>query len=66
VVTAGKAIGALPEIAAGKPKAVQGFGMLSKVVFGRDGNGELFFNTDGKLPDNMPPPRPAAEEEKKN
>lgn len=53
-MTAGKAVAALPEIASGKPKAVQGAGMLSGLVFGRDGNGELFFKTDGQQPDNMP------------
>jgi hypothetical protein len=45
---------ALPEIAMGKPKVVQGFGMLSKLVFGRDGEGNLFFNSDGVVPDTVP------------
>jgi len=54
MVTTAKAIAAVPEIVAGKPKAVQGVGMLNKVVFGRDGNGDLFFKTDGKVPENMP------------
>ena len=54
-MTAGKAIAALPEIVSGKPKAVQGFGMLKKVVFGRDTQGDLFFNTKGEMPANMPP-----------
>ena len=53
-MTAGKTLLAVPEIALGKPKAVQGFGMLQKLVFGRDGNGELFFNMDGKIPSTVP------------
>ena len=50
MVTAAKTVAALPEIAMGKPKVVRGFGMLKKLAFGRDGDGQLFFNADGKGP----------------
>lgn len=29
---------------------MRGFGMLNKLVFGRDSDGKLFFKTDGTLP----------------
>lgn len=50
-MTAGKTVAALPDIAMGKPTVVTGFGMLKNLVFGRNKDGELFFNTDGKNPD---------------
>ena len=51
MVTGAKAIAALPELATGKPKVVQGVGMLNKIVFGRDNEGQFFFNTQGKVPE---------------
>ena len=53
-MTAGKTLLAIPEIAMGKPKAIQGFGMLQKLVFGRDGEGALLFNADGYVPSTVP------------
>lgn len=52
--TAFNTVVALPELVMGKPKAVQGFGMFQKLVFGRDGDGALFANLDGKVPSTVP------------
>lgn len=40
---------------------MRGFGMLNKLVFGRDSDGKLFFKTDGTLPGQ---PKVPAQEQK--
>jgi len=64
-VTTARGIGALPDIARGKPTVVRGFGMLDKVVFGRDAEGKLFFNGSGNIPENLSAlPKPEEKTEK--
>lgn len=49
-MTAGKTLAALPDFVAGKPRIVQGAGMLNGLVYGYDENGEWYFNGSGERP----------------